>query len=910
MYKFDDLPWAKPDEAPKADSRLVKRSQPQEHDTRQTVMGVFADNHVSGEWTIPVPGNFYPNDLKSETRPRLVKTPASLARVQANLYNNNLDLKLAQVSPAAARPEAVVVTPNRAAQTQSHAEPALTSTKTTTQNNLNKAPTSVAAPLASSPSARPFREEISKAPMSVLPSAGSPAQLQTLLSQTQESTRSQVHGTGSGRTAISCANDLQNACNSNSSKKGVPTSPSEVKWAPALGSGAAPPGCSRMVFCWCCGRQYSLMSLPKHIKQCPAQRKLNYKCALPKELRPPMPNPPSTPCPPLEATQAQIDAWNKDAFKIYLDHLAMCFQCGKRFEPDRLEAHRRGCHATGRFSYAKPPPDVKQAFTARLSDSIPLTVSQPQLFPPGPVDPTRPTTCNFPAEFSSGIRSHRPKTAWETIHPNNPTPSRDPTPQISPLLVKASKARGDVMSIYVALDAALPWQNTPEAETRRKQLFARMDPNGNGFLSLAELDLGMKRVLKSEELFASKPVMLRAFNAAKNVRGSQTGKRADYIEFTEFRTALWYLRQYFEYWMIFNRIDSSDDRRIDYDEFVKALPYLTKCGVVVKDSRKAFAQLDADGAGMVLFDEFCNWAIQETLDADDDDDATALIPLDRQELFRKAGPGGNRTATKAVGLERKSKEKQHVEAVIYKALDEKLPWQATPGAERKRKQIFHLLDANGNGMVSLAELDRGIKLIVNFDDLFSVKPVILRAFNAAKHASAKSGEAAKAKNNGDYVELGEFRHLLWYLRQYFEYWTIFDRIDSSDDRRISFAEFQKAVPYLKKCGVTVVNPRKVFDLIDSDGHGMVLFDEFCNWAIQEALDADDDDNAASDIQLSSQKLFRGVSVSGNIAGGGVVNAKRAAGPVPNNASAGMTSGGHTARPHTHTQTAKARNMNR
>jgi len=46
---------------------------------------------------------------------------------------------------------------------------------------------------------------------------------------------------------------------------------------------------------------------------------------------------------------------------------------------------------------------------------------------------------------------------------------------------------------------------------------------------------------------------------------------------------------------------------------------------------------------------------------------------------------------------------------------------------------------------------------------------MLRAFNAAK-AKVKS----KSKYGDDYVERAEFRFLLKYLRQYFEYWIAFD----------------------------------------------------------------------------------------------------------------------------------------
>jgi hypothetical protein len=79
------------------------------------------------------------------------------------------------------------------------------------------------------------------------------------------------------------------------------------------------------------------------------------------------------------------------------------------------------------------------------------------------------------------------------------------------------------------------------------------------------------------------------------------------------------------------------------------------------------------------------------------------------------------------------------------------------------------MDVNNNGLLSLAELDKGMKDIIRLPLLFKTKPVMLRAFNAAK-AKVKS----KSKYGDDYVERAEFRFLLKYLRQYFEYWIAFD----------------------------------------------------------------------------------------------------------------------------------------
>lgn len=71
--------------------------------------------------------------------------------------------------------------------------------------------------------------------------------------------------------------------------------------------------------------------------------------------------------------------------------------------------------------------------------------------------------------------------------------------------------------------------------------------------------------------------------------------------------------------------------------------------------------------------------------------------------------------------------------------------------------------------------------------LFEAKPVLLRAFNAAKDR-VKS----KSKHGDDYLEFKEFRYFLKYLRQYYEYWVAFERVDTDGDRRLTFEEFKMA----------------------------------------------------------------------------------------------------------------------
>jgi hypothetical protein len=51
-----------------------------------------------------------------------------------------------------------------------------------------------------------------------------------------------------------------------------------------------------------------------------------------------------------------------------------------------------------------------------------------------------------------------------------------------------------------AISAKLPTEKTKEQQALRKRLFSEIDGNGNGLLSLAELDLGILKTLKCEEI--------------------------------------------------------------------------------------------------------------------------------------------------------------------------------------------------------------------------------------------------------------------------------------------------------------------------------------------------------------------------------------------------------------------------
>jgi len=122
---------------------------------------------------------------------------------------------------------------------------------------------------------------------------------------------------------------------------------------------------------------------------------------------------------------------------------------------------------------------------------------------------------------------------------------------------------------------------------------------------------------------------MRAFQAAKNVSDKElidrtTGKAYgdEYITFCEFRTFLVALRQYFEYYQAFSKIDEDGDRRLTLEEFKAQKEQIEIWVGPVEDMEAEFNIIDDNGGGIILFDEFCEWALAKKLDLEDDIELT------------------------------------------------------------------------------------------------------------------------------------------------------------------------------------------------------------------------------------------------------------------------------------------------
>ena len=68
---------------------------------------------------------------------------------------------------------------------------------------------------------------------------------------------------------------------------------------------------------------------------------------------------------------------------------------------------------------------------------------------------------------------------------------------------------------------------------------------------------------------------------------------------------------------LFDNIDTGDDRRVDIEEFKAGLSSL---GMELEneEAEAEFADIDKNGGGQILFDEFCTWLAEKKCPVDGD----------------------------------------------------------------------------------------------------------------------------------------------------------------------------------------------------------------------------------------------------------------------------------------------------
>lgn len=168
----------------------------------------------------------------------------------------------------------------------------------------------------------------------------------------------------------------------------------------------------------------------------------------------------------------------------------------------------------------------------------------------------------------------------------------------------------------------LPIKKTIEDRKKRLELWNKINEYGNGYISFKRLNYQLNKYLKLPRIVKNKMPIKLAFDAVSKKYSKYGIKKEDcLIEWMEFRIFLVYLRQFFEYWIMFEKEDDSGDHNITLDEFKKAFPQMKNWGIEINGigAEKEFQYIDKNNSGIISFEEFCSYAINKSLNLEEDD---------------------------------------------------------------------------------------------------------------------------------------------------------------------------------------------------------------------------------------------------------------------------------------------------
>ena len=136
--------------------------------------------------------------------------------------------------------------------------------------------------------------------------------------------------------------------------------------------------------------------------------------------------------------------------------------------------------------------------------------------------------------------------------------------------------------------------------SRLNEFWDILDVNGNDKVSLAEID---KLVVYSYPKLNNKKALMRAYKQTCLMDGGDGDVWVEPNELPQLLVNLFYFNKLYA---AFIDIDRDFDKRLDKKEFRKGAK---KLGLKLKRKQadKEFAEMDANGGGVVLFDEFCVW---------------------------------------------------------------------------------------------------------------------------------------------------------------------------------------------------------------------------------------------------------------------------------------------------------------
>ncbi|KAH3744354.1 Flagellar calcium-binding protein TB-44A [Pelomyxa schiedti] len=408
----------------------------------------------------------------------------------------------------------------------------------------------------------------------------------------------------------------------------------------------------------------------------------------------------------------------------------------------------------------------------------------------------------------------------------------------------------------------------PDADPKLVEIWKTYDFNGNGFLSLAECDRAVLMLMP--QYGKNKHALMRAYKAADI---SHDG----YVQFNEFATLIDLLEKYNQMWNQFQEMDKDDDERIDFSEFVAGCSHLGITGDQATLKRE-FDSMDSNRGGKVLFDEFCMYLAKKQglaySPVQSSPPAHAVSPVKSRSTYANTSTttsSPTRTSGKAMSPSRNASTSIFPTATVSPFTTTTQAAYASPNTSPVKtrsmqpqadttstattpikapvidtlqvQKVWEAFDSNGNGICSLAEIDRAIT-------------TVLPQFSKNRAAIMRAYKAADTSNDG-FIQQNEFQQMIKLLAYFDTLSKQFRQLDTDNDNRVTFDEFKKGWAAISGSAVSAMDElalRKEFDKMDSNRGGYVLFDEFCFYMSQRAMSSPNKpaDVDAQTLSLASQ----------------------------------------------------------
>lgn len=353
-----------------------------------------------------------------------------------------------------------------------------------------------------------------------------------------------------------------------------------------------------------------------------------------------------------------------------------------------------------------------------------------------------------------------------------------------------------------------------------RQMWRKLDSNGNNVVSLAEIDALVVDMTKAglwPDWLNNKESIRRAYEKTIKLDSED---HDDWVEKEEFHSLLLNLFWFGHLHEFFEHLDTSHDGSLSREEFSAGM---TQLGIELSRDQveKEFKSIDLDSSGQVRFTEFCAY-VRRRVQPDHNPAFDAdIVPKDKSTDTMRKKHGDQATHGQFVAKKT---------LADFDKLEKEIKDIVKANDQAKLSKMWKRLDFNGNNIVSLAEVD---KMVNEQFPLLNHKPALMRAFQAT----------LRAGNGDEWVQKHEFKMLLGNLFYFNKFFWLFDQVDEDHDRRMTLKEFQWC---MSMCGVKMSQSKSEaeFKKIDVNGGGIVLFDEFCRYftdrecpeAMQEFVD--------------------------------------------------------------------------